>query len=65
MDEVEKLLNRGGSGKVSNTDGTTGSNVDGTGGKRGNAAPALIWESDHKTMIGRYFYLEVTHLVVV
>ena len=69
MDEVEELLNRGGSGEVSNTDSTTCSSVDGTGssleGNEGMLRLPLIGESDHKTMIGRCFYLEVTHLVVV
>ena len=69
MDEVEKLLNRGGSGEVSNTDSTIGSSVDGTGssleGNEGILRLLLIGESDCKTMVGRCFYLEVTHLVVV
>ena len=69
MDEVEKLLNRGSSGEVSNTDSTTGSSIDGTGssleGNEGMLRLLLIGESDHKTMIGRCFYLEVTYLVVI
>ena len=57
MNEVEKLVNRGGSGEVSDVDGATGSSVDSTKsdleGSRGVVRLYLVGESDHKTMKSR------------
>ena len=56
VDEVEKFVDGGGSGEVSNVDGTAGRSAGGTEisleGSR-KIVPAFIGESDHKMTIGR------------
>ena len=73
MDEVEKLVNGGGSGEVSNVDGTASSSVGGTEsnleGSRRILRLCLIGSQIKKDGTGcsveTRYYLEVAHLVVV